>query len=209
MTSEPTDKPEHYFSASPAGNFTATEITVHLAGRDVVVETAGGIFSPDHVDAGTEALLRTADTPPQSGNLLDIGCGWGPLALTLALEAPDARVYAIDVNQRALELTRRNAARVGVANIHAGTPEHVEPELEFDAIWSNPPIRVGKTELHAIMTTWMPRLRVGATAWLVVAKHLGADSFEKWLRNEFAATHQVGRADTHKGFRILTVTRTN
>ena len=198
---------EHYFSASPAGEFRTSEVAVALAGQDFTVETSGGIFSPDHVDAGTEALLRTVDSPAQSGNLLDIGCGWGPIALSLALEAPEAQVYAVDVNERALELTRRNAARVGASNVHVSTPETVDPSLTFDTIWSNPPIRVGKAELHGIMTTWIPRLNVDGQAWLVIAKHLGADSFEKWLRSEFAPTHEVERADNHKGFRVLVVTR--
>lgn len=198
---------EHYFSASPAGEFRTAEISVTLAGREFLVETSGGIFSPDHVDAGTEALLRSVASPPESGNLLDIGCGWGPIALTLALESPEAQVYAVDVNERALELTRRNATRLGASNVSVSTPEQVDPEIEFNTIWSNPPIRVGKAELHSIMTTWLPRLTVGGEASLVIAKHLGADSFEKWLRTEFAATHQVERADTHKGFRVLTVTR--
>lgn len=207
MSESPAGSTEHYFSASPAGEFRTGEVEVELAGKTVIVETSGGIFSPDHVDAGTEALLRCVDAPPATGNLLDIGCGWGPIALTLALESPEASVYAVDVNERALELTRRNAARVGASNVVVSTPEAVDASLQFDVMWSNPPIRVGKVELHQIMHTWLPRLRAGGTAWLVVAKHLGADSFEKWLRTEFEGSHEVERADTHKGFRVIAVTR--
>jgi 16S rRNA G1207 methylase RsmC len=201
-------KTEHYFSAQPAGEFRTTEIAVRLAHGDYTVETAGSIFSPDHIDAGTEQLLYSAPTPPESGNFLDLGCGWGPIALTLGLEAPGASVYAIDVNERALELTKRNAARLGLTNITAGLPNTVESSVSFDLIWSNPPIRVGKAELHQIMTTWLPRLTLNGEAYLVVAKHLGADSFEKWLGTEFQSTHDVTRADTRKGFRIIKVVRT-
>lgn len=130
------------------------------------------------------------------------------MALTLALEAPQAQVYAVDVNERALELTRRNATRLGRENIIASTPAEVPADLTFDLIWSNPPIRVGKAELHEIMTTWLPRLSLQGEAYLVVAKHLGADSFEKWLGTEFSTTHSVVREDTRKGFRIIKVTRT-
>ena len=200
---------EHYFSAQPAGEFTSKVIAVRLAHGDYSVETAGGIFSPDHIDAGTEQLLYSAPTPPESGNFLDLGCGWGPMALTLALEAPTASVYAVDVNERALELTRRNATRLGRDNIIAGTPDSLDASLSFDLIWSNPPIRVGKAELHDIMTTWLPRLTIGGEAYLVVAKHLGADSFEKWLGTEFASTHIVTREDTRKGFRIIKVVRSH
>ncbi|MDH6278035.1 16S rRNA (guanine1207-N2)-methyltransferase [Aurantimicrobium minutum] len=200
---------EHYFSAQPAGEFRSTEIAVRLAHGDYTVETAGSIFSPDHIDAGTEQLLYSVPTPPATGNFLDLGCGWGPLALTLALEAPEAAIFAIDVNERALELTRRNATRLGLGNISAGLPDSIDPAVSFDLIWSNPPIRVGKAELHDIMKTWLPRLTIGGEAYLVVAKHLGADSFEKWLGTQFKATHQVSREDTRKGFRIIKVVRTN
>lgn len=202
-------KTEHYFSAQPAGEFRTTEIAVRLAHGDYTVETAGSIFSPDHIDAGTEQLLYSVPTPPETGNFLDLGCGWGPLALTLAIEAPEASIYAVDVNERALELTTRNAARLGLANITVGLPGSIEPAVNFDLIWSNPPIRVGKAELHDIMKTWLPRLNVAGEAYLVVAKHLGADSFEKWLESEFEATHSVTREDTRKGFRIIKVVRTN
>ena len=203
MTAE---QPQHYFSAQPSGNFSPTEIQVRLAHKDYTVVTAGGIFSPEHIDAGTEALLYNVPTPPNTGNLLDIGCGWGPLALTMALESPDASVYAVDVNERALELTRMNATRLGLQNVTTATPDALPADLRFDAIWSNPPIRVGKAELHAIMQQWIPRLAPGGIAYLVVAKHLGADSFEKWLGTEFAGTHTVTREDTRKGFRIIAVT---
>lgn len=202
-------KTEHYFSAQPAGEFRTTEIAVRLAHGDYTVETAGSIFSPDHIDAGTEQLLYSVPTPPEKGNFLDLGCGWGPLALTLAIEAPEASIYAVDVNERALELTTRNAARLGLANITVGLPGSIEPTVNFDLIWSNPPIRVGKAELHDIMKTWLPRLNVAGEAYLVAAKHLGADSFEKWLGSEFEATHSVTREDTRKGFRIIKVVRTN
>lgn len=204
----PEEKTEHYFSAQPAGEFRSTEISVRLAHGDYTVETAGGIFSPDHIDAGTEQLLYSVPVPPETGTFLDLGCGWGPLALTLSLEAPGAQIYAVDVNERALELTRRNATRLGLTNITVSAPGDVPAQLSFDLIWSNPPIRVGKSELHEIMTTWLPRLALNGMAYLVVAKHLGADSFEKWLGTEFSATHSVVREDTRKGFRIIKVTRT-
>ena len=200
-----TDGQEHYFSASPAGDFTPTEISVRLGGRDMVVETAGGIFSPDHVDAGTEALLRIVPESPEAGDLLDLGCGWGPIAISLALEAPEARVWAVDVNERALELTKRNAARAECVNIHPSKPDEVPADLRFATIWSNPPIRVGKAELHAMLEMWLPRLVSGGEAYFVVAKHLGADSLLSWMTARFSDTHVVTKGDHYKGFRVIEV----
>lgn len=200
---------EHYFSATPQSEYRTKEITVRLAHQDVVVETASGIFSPDHIDAGTQALLFSVPALPPEGTFLDIGCGWGPLALTMALEAPNATVWAVDVNERSCDLTQKNAVRLGRENINVRKPEDIDPDLRFDIIWTNPPIRVGKAELHAILSTWLPRLNSNGQAYLVVAKHLGADSLEKWLATEFATTHTVSRADTRKGFRVIKVSRNN
>jgi 16S rRNA G1207 methylase RsmC len=168
----------HYFDPGD-GEWSSREVRVNLDGKDYVLETASGTFSPEHLDTGTRILLETVPDPV--GTVLDIGCGWGPIAVTAALRSPDSMVWGIDVNQRALELTRRNAARVGVTNVHVGLPGEVPADLRFDTIWSNPPIRVGKAELHAILETWIPRLNSGGEAWLVVAKKLGADSLMKWL----------------------------
>lgn len=198
---------EHYFSSKPADGASLRTLAVRLAGREVEVLTAGGVFSPGHVDLGTRVLLDEVPTPPATGDLLDLGAGWGPIALTLGLEAPDATVWAVDVNERALDLVRRNARRLGLGNVNAATPDDVPDDVRFAAIWSNPPIRVGKSELHALLRRWLPRLEEGATAWLVVQKNLGADSLQRWLVGEFGEGWAVARAETSKGFRVLTVTR--
>lgn len=196
---------DHYFSSSPESSGVVKEIKVRLAGQDLTVSTAAGVFSPDHLDAGTETLLYFCPKPPKEGNFLDIGCGWGALALTLGLESPRSEIWAVDVNERALELTQQNSKRLNLSNIHACKPEEIDPDEQFDLIWSNPPIRVGKSELHSILEKWLPRLNSGGVAYLVAAKHLGADSLEKWLKTTFANTHNISRAGTRKGFRVMEV----
>ncbi len=178
---------------------------MHLAGRDVEVETAGGVFSPDHLDGGTEVLLQHVPDPPRDGDLLDLGCGWGPVALRLGLLAPRARVWAVDVYERALDLTRRNAARLGVDGLTAARPEDVPDDVRFAAIWSNPPIRVGKETLHAMLRQWLRRLVPGGEAHLVVAKNLGSDSLLRWLATELDGVAAVDRVATARGFRVLRV----
>ena len=194
---------EHYFSATPTGPLIPREISAHLAGSDRSLVTAGGVFSPDRVDAGTQVLLGDTPAPPPGGNLLDLGCGWGPVALTLAILSPRATVWAVDVNERALQLVRTNAERLGLSNVNAVLADDVPDDISFMTIWSNPPIRVGKTELHSIMTTWLPRLEPGSDAWLVVQRNLGSDSLQRWLQAEFGEALQVTRAATNKGYRVL------
>jgi len=196
---------DHYFTAQPASPDERRTITVELAGRTLQVETAGGVFSPDHVDLGTQVLLRTVPAPPSTGDLLDLGCGWGPVALSLALAAPQARVWAVDVNERALDLVRRNAERVGASNVVAVLPDDVPSDVRFGAIWSNPPIRVGKEALHELLLRWLPRRAAGGEAHLVVGKNLGADSLQRWLTEQLGPTVDVDRTGSAKGFRVLTV----
>ncbi len=209
LMSEQTD---HYFSAEPASASERRQLRVSLAGRELIVETAPGIFCPDRVDLGTAVLLREAPEPPAQGNLLDLGCGWGPIALTLGLRSPDASIWAVDVNQRALGLARDNAKALGINDFHAVTPEEVPDGIRFATIWSNPPIRVGKAALHEMLLTWLPRLEAGGTAYLVVQKNLGADSLQSWLAGRLEelapGVFAVGRRATAKGFRVLSVRRT-
>jgi 16S rRNA (guanine1207-N2)-methyltransferase len=198
-------EPEHYFSSTPSGELKLRQITVTLAGRTVTVTTAGGVFSPERIDAGTAVLLSHIPAPPPGGHLLDLGCGWGPVALTLALESPHATVWAVDVNERALDLVRRNAEALGLTNINARLPEDVPADVEFTTIWSNPPIRVGKNELHDMLRKWVPRLEPGSDGWLVVQRNLGSDSLHRWLQAELPQDFAVLRAATHKGYRVLRV----
>ncbi len=196
---------EHYFTTQPASAAHRRTVEVELAGRPLTVVTAGGVFSPDRVDTGTQVLLREAPPPPAEGTFLDLGCGWGPIALSLGLLAPSATVYAVDVNERALELVRANADTAGLQNVRAGRPDEVPPDLRFDLIWSNPPIRVGKEALHDLLGTWLPRLTDGGEAYLVVQKNLGADSLQRWLRESLGLP--CDRVAVSKGFRVLRVSR--
>jgi 16S rRNA G1207 methylase RsmC len=196
---------EHYFSETPGSDYKLKEIQVVIDGASVTVQTAGGIFSPDHIDQGTAVLLNHLDEAPPGGNVLDIGCGWGPVALSLAKRSPKALIWAVDVNERSLALTKSNAQRLGLENIRVCKPEEVPADLTFDGIWSNPPIRVGKDVLHGLMLRWLPRLNVDADAYLVVQKNLGADSLHRWLEAELPSNFSTIRVDSAKSFRVLRV----
>ncbi|HWM16379.1 MAG TPA: methyltransferase [Microbacterium sp.] len=198
---------DHYFSASPASAENLRRIHVTLAGSDVEVTTAGGVFSPDHIDSGTAVLLANSPPPPPGGDLLDLGCGWGPIALSLAIESPHSTVWAVDVNERALDLVRRNASELALLNVNAVHPDDVPDDVMFRSIRSNPPIRVGKHELHGLLERWIPRLDERSDAWLVVQRNLGSDSLQRWLAASFTPGFSVHRAATGRGFRVLKLRR--
>jgi len=198
---------DHYFSAEPGKPEVRKPLTVELDGKLRTLTTSNGIFSPDGIDKGTAVLLAEVPPPPAEGNFLDVVCGWGPLALTLGLKSPGAAVTAVDVNARCIALTNDNARQLGLSNVRACLPEEVDPELRFDTIWSNPPIRIGKSELHSLLMLWLPRLAIGGNAWLVVQKNLGSDSLQRWLANELPTEFTVSRESTSKAFRILRIRR--
>jgi 16S rRNA G1207 methylase RsmC len=196
---------DHYFSQEPSSPLKPKTIQIPVAGELVDVTTASGTFSPTQLDFGTEVLIEQMDLVPDSGNLLDLGCGWGPIALNLGKLRPNTKVWAVDVNTRSIELTQANAKSLGISNINAVIPDQVPADLRFSGIWSNPPIRIGKKELHELILMWLPRLETGGEAYMVVQKNLGSDSLQKWLTEELATGFEVSRYTSIKTYRVLKI----
>jgi 16S rRNA (guanine1207-N2)-methyltransferase len=194
----------HYFQAEPAAPSRPRIITLVLRDVTLRLQTDSAVFSAERVDPGTQVLLAEAPAPPARGELLDLGCGYGAVALALGSRAPQARVWAVDVNQRALELTRLNADTSGITNVVVCHPDEIPPAVRFAAIYSNPPVRVGKAALHEILSSWLPRLQPGAPAYLVVQTHLGSDSLARWLA---AQGNEVRRLTSKRSYRVLEVRR--
>lgn len=213
---------QHYFDSDPGAASRPSTADLVLPDLHLRLRTDRGVFSPDKVDLGTRVLLESVPAPPPTGHLLDLGCGYGPIALSMASRAPQAQVLGVDVNARAVGLARRNAAEHGLDNARFAvvTPEGglaveqgeilgkhelsegADLQGHFDAIWSNPPIRVGKAVLHSTLRTWLHRLSPEGTAHLVVHKHLGADSLHAWLNKQHLPTERVA---SRAGFRVLAV----
>jgi 16S rRNA (guanine1207-N2)-methyltransferase len=198
-------EPSQYFSEQPSGTEVRRTITARVWGRELPLITASGVFAAEGLDRGTAVLLRASPIPEASPRILDLGCGYGSIALAVAVHCPGALVDAVDVNERALGLCRDNADALGVADrVHVLRPEEVDPETRYDEIWSNPPIRIGKQALHELLLTWLPRLAPDGVARLVVAKNLGADTLQRWLIEQGYTCERVASA---KGFRVLVVRR--
>ena len=196
--------PAHYFNEDPEVPSARKRIDVSLPDGSFSIETDTGVFSHGRVDSGTKVLLMEAPALPTSGHVLDLGCGAGPIAMTMARRSPESSVWAVDVNERARQLTRDNASALGLTNVTVASPDEVPDSVIFDVIWSNPPIKVGKQELHDLLNRWLARLAPDGYAVLVVNKNLGSDSLAKWL-TELGWT--VKRISSRQGFRVLTVKR--
>lgn len=191
----------HYFE-DPTVASDPVVVDVTLPDTAFTMETDTGVFSRGHIDAGTSLLLRNDAPIASSGHLLDLGAGAGPIALTMARRSPAATVWAVDVNSRARALCERNAARNKLANIRVAHPDEVPADIAFATLWSNPPIRIGKPALRELLLLWLARLDDGGTACLVVQKHLGADSLQRWLTFE---GHPAERIASKSGFRLLAI----
>jgi 16S rRNA G1207 methylase RsmC len=198
--SSSTEPTNHYFSAQPHSSSEERKVEVLLADLAFTIRTDSGVFAHGKVDTGTQLLLSQEVPLPQNGNLLDLGCGAGAIALTLAQRSPSSRIWAVDVNARARDLCARNAADLNCGNVSVCSPDELPDDLRFDGIWSNPPIRIGKNELHDLLDRWLWRIVPEGEIWLVVSKHLGADSLQRWLTERGATTERV---TSKAGYRIL------
>ena len=189
-----------HYCTTPDEPMRTHEFTATVFGTDMTFTAAPGVFSGNRLDLGTSVLLREVE-PPTSGRVLDVGCGVGTIAVGLAVASPGIVVDAIDVNGRAVELTNLNAERHGVADrVRACFPDEIDGDVAYDEIWSNPPIRIGKAALHDLLLTWLPRLTVDGSAYLVVGKNHGGDSLQRWLEGQGFPTERIASA---KGFRVL------
>ncbi|MDH2430559.1 methyltransferase [Sphaerisporangium sp. TRM90804] len=197
-----TSKGGHYFEERPGAAARPGTVDVILPDLHLRLATDSGVFSPGRLDAGTRVLLEAVPAPPPRGELLDLGCGYGPIALTMASRAPDATVWAVDVNRRSLELCAENARTAGLYKVRTAHADEVPSDVRFSAIWSNPAIRIGKPALHAMLTRWLDRLTPDGAAYLVVQKHLGSDSLQRWLNDQgWPTTREAARS----AYRVLRV----
>ncbi len=195
---------DHYFTERPSSPTRPITFKVATPDGTMQLTTDRGVFSHGALDTGTKVLLLKAPSPPPSGNLLDLGCGAGPIAITLARRSPKATVWAVDINARALRLCRENARANEITNIQTCLVEEMPDDVVFDAIWSNPPIHIGKPAMHAMLLQWLPRLTRPGEAIMVVQRHLGSDSLQAWLTGQGFPTTRLGSA---KGYRLLRSTR--
>jgi 16S rRNA (guanine1207-N2)-methyltransferase len=196
--------PQHYFDREPVAPSRPRPVELVLPDLSLKLTADAGVFSAGAIDPGTKLLLLDGAPPPDAGTLLDLGCGYGPIALTLALRAPATTVWAVDVNERALALCAANATAHGLTNVRCAAPGDVPAAIRFDGIWSNPPVRIGKPSLHTLLLDWLGRLTPAGAAHLVVHRHLGSDSLARWLGEEGWAVERLG---SRQGYRLLDIRR--
>ena len=190
----------HYFDQEPISAQLEGAVQLSLPDFSATFVTASNVFSWKKLDTGTKFLLLNVPKPAAPPkNVLDLGCGYGPIAAVMEHRFPDTKIWGIDVNKRAIELAKNNTQNDETIIC---TPDEVPKDIMFDLIWSNPPIRIGKKNLKNLLNIWLGRLNVSGSAYLVINKNLGADSIQQWLENESWVT---SRLKSLKGYRLLEV----
>ena len=187
---------EHYFTADPSVPFQRAPVSASVWGRDFSLVSGSGVFAQGRLDIGTSVLFRETEPPQGAPRVLDLGCGYGVIGLAIAAVVPSSVVTGVDVNERAVLLANENADALGLPNYRATTTL----AGEYDEIWSNPPIRIGKAALHALLLEAFALLAPGGRAVMVVGKNLGGDSLQAWLTDQGYPTRRLASA---KGFRVL------
>lgn len=194
-----------YFDESPDVASDPKLVSFSFNGVEYIFETDRGVFSYEHVDKATQILLNVLcekfyGVPPKT--IVDVGCGYGPIACVVADRFPEASIIGVETNQRARDLAVKNARRnIGGERIRILSPEEVDDTLMVDLIVSNPPIRIGKDALYELLRGWTTCLNDDGQMWLVMAKNLGSDSTATYLESECGM--KVHRVASKKGFRVL------
>jgi precorrin-6B methylase 2 len=193
-----------YWRAEPDGPARERVVALDVPGRaePLPLVSAEGVFGAQRVDRGTGILIRHAPAPAACTGVVDLGCGYGPIAVAMGVRQPDAGLWAVDVNRRALALTARNAASAGARNVVVAEPETVPAALRFDRIYSHPPVKIGRSSMQELLDGWLRRLAHGGDAYLVLKQSMGADALHTWLTD---TGFPAERAASKQGYRLLHV----
>ena len=193
---------DHYYTAEPQSAHREWQIEVQALGNRLRFTTDAGVFSRDGLDKGTELLLNAL--PPLAGRVLDLGCGWGAVGVSLAARYPGLDVVMTDINQRAAALARRNLAANGVRAEVAEGDGFEAVEGPFDAIVTNPPIRAGKAVIYGLFAQARDFLAPGGALYIVIRKQQGAPSALKFLKETYGDAEIVDRGG---GFWVIRAAR--
>lgn len=201
---------QHYFSTNPKADHDPGELVLEVGRQRLVMQTDAGVFSKSRVDRGTRLLLEalekeTVDLPP-TGKLCDLGCGYGPLGLAMAVMRPKCEIYMVDINERAAKLSQENARRNNLPNVTVAIGSGLAPfsGTRFDLILSNPPLRTGKENVRGLLTEAREALHPGGRLAIVIRTQQGARSMERFLEQLFGT---VREAEKGGGFRVYEATR--
>jgi 16S rRNA (guanine1207-N2)-methyltransferase len=193
---------DHYYSEKPDVASSPVTWTADLKGNTMKFTSDAGVFSKGGIDFGTKLLLEYIKLPNISGDIIDVGCGYGPIGLTIAKENHDRNIVMVDMNERAIQLSKENARKNHIENI-AVLKSNLLQEVKgskFSCVVSNPPIRAGKKVVHQLFEQASEQMLPGGELWIVIQKKQGAPSAIERLNELFDETEVVVKK---KGYYII------
>lgn len=194
---------DHYYTNKPNAKSDISTWKYTLRGNEFTFLTDAGVFSKATVDFGSRLLIETVDfNELLPGDLLDVGCGYGPMGLALAKEDSERVVEMVDVNERAVGLAQQNALKNNLSNvlIHPSNIYENVKGSEFAGVFSNPPIRAGKKVVHEILSGSYERLKAGGVLMIVIQKKQGAPSAKAKMEETFGNAEVIAK---EKGYWII------
>ncbi len=193
---------DHYYTAQPHARSQPEQFTILVREVELTLTSDRGVFSHGRLDDGTLRLLKKMELP-DSGDFLDLGCGYGVIGLVAAKLRPDAQVTMVDINERATKLAADNAQANGIRNVEVltGDAPHVLGDRQFDVILCNPPIRVGKPKLYELIADAAERLHPGGVLWMVIHTRQGAKSHLREVTPMFSKCEIVSRKWGYRVFK--------
>lgn len=196
---------DHYFTNNPQVESNPQRWNYTLRNHHLVFETDNGVFSKKEVDFGSSVLIESFIMPEVAGDILDLGCGYGPVGLSLAKDFPDRHIEMIDINERAIELAKKNSElnRIQNVSIFSSNLFDMLQNKKFAVILTNPPIRAGKKTVHAIFEQSLEHLHAKGELWVVIQKKQGAPSAIEKLQSLF---NKVEIMNKKKGYFIIKAT---
>ncbi|WP_028781704.1 class I SAM-dependent methyltransferase [Thalassobacillus devorans] len=198
---------EHYYSNKTNAPSEERTWKYTLRGETLRFTTDNAVFSKKEVDFGSRVLIEAFQAPEVDGSFLDLGCGYGPIGLTLAKTYPGRKIYMVDINERAVELSRKNAEQNEISNVVVEVGDRLKEvrDVNFAAVLTNPPIRAGKKVVHAMFEEAYQSLVDRGELWVVIQKKQGAPSARKKLEELFGEVEVVEKQKRYYIFRAKKV----
>lgn len=193
---------DHYYSTRPTSAHQIQQVEVELRGVRLTLNTDAGVFSKRRIDPGTELLIDSLRLSPDIHSIFDLGCGYGPIGLVLAKLLPEATVFLSDINERAVELAKQNAAANRISNVEIKMGEGFSafPNRQFDLIVTNPPIRAGKQVIYPLIDQSRQALKIDGFVVAVILTRQGAKSLEHKMAEVFG---NVAEWEKGGGYRVV------
>jgi len=199
--------PEHYFSKQPHSKSSPKTWKYQLRGTEFLFTSDTGVFSKNEVDFGSKLLIEQFVEPQVSGDILDLGCGYGPIGISLAKSFPRRHVVMSDVNERAVSLAKENADNNHITNIEIIQSDRFSnlSDRSFASVVTNPPIRAGKQIVHQMFEDAQVALIENGSLWVVIQKKQGAPSAKEKLKNLFGDVETISKSKGYYVFRAVNV----